>query len=204
MKIPINIEKLLSGMVVESERIEYKKGWNPKPIEVRILPDAIEIISYSGVDPSLKQIDFDSGKIKSHRYRNHRIGEFLKELKLTEGRGTGIPTIKNVLAQNGSPAAIFDTDEPNRSYFYIEIPIHQEFKNQKKEKTVVKTVQKTVQKILDKIKENPKITLKELVNDVGLTRRGVDWNIAKQKKQGKLKRIGPDKGGHWEINEPNQ
>ena len=135
MKIPINIEKLLSGMVVESERIEYKKGWNPKPIEVRILPDAIEIISYSGVDPSLKQIDFDSGKIKSHRYRNRRIGEFLKELKLTEGRGTGIPTIKNVLSQNGSPAAIFDTDEPNRSYFYIEIPIHKEFKSKIIEKS---------------------------------------------------------------------
>ena len=67
-----------------------------------------------------------------------------------------------------------------------------------------KTVQKTVQKILDKIKENPKITLKELGNDVGLTRRGVDWNIAKLKKQGKLKRIGPDKGGHWEINEANK
>ncbi|RKX17219.1 MAG: hypothetical protein DRP35_11320, partial [Candidatus Zixiibacteriota bacterium] len=32
MNIPINIEKLLSGTVVESERIEYKKGWNPKPI----------------------------------------------------------------------------------------------------------------------------------------------------------------------------
>ena len=29
MNIPINIETLLSGKVVESERIEYKKSWNP-------------------------------------------------------------------------------------------------------------------------------------------------------------------------------
>jgi len=27
----------------------------------------------------------------SRRYRNRRIGEFLKELNLTEGRSTGIP-----------------------------------------------------------------------------------------------------------------
>ncbi len=27
----------------------------------------------------------------SRRYRNRRVGEFLKELEMTEGRGTGIP-----------------------------------------------------------------------------------------------------------------
>ena len=32
MAIPINVEKLLSGRVVESERIEYKRGWNPETI----------------------------------------------------------------------------------------------------------------------------------------------------------------------------
>ena len=32
MNIPINIETLLAGKVVESERIEYKKGWNPTAI----------------------------------------------------------------------------------------------------------------------------------------------------------------------------
>ena len=49
--------------------------------------------------------------------RNRRIGEFLKELRLTEGRATGIPTIKRVLADNGSPPAIFDTDGEKRTYF---------------------------------------------------------------------------------------
>lgn len=32
MSIPINIEKLLSGTVIEGTRIEFKKGWNPTPI----------------------------------------------------------------------------------------------------------------------------------------------------------------------------
>ena len=192
MNIPINIEKLLSGTVVESE-----------PIEVRILPNAIEIISYSGVDPSLKQIDFDSGKIKSHRYRNRRIGEFLKELKLTEGRGTGIPTIKNVLARNGSPPAVFDTDEPNRSYFHVEIPIHKEFESKRKgktnKKTTVKTSVKTSVKILELIRDNSETTTPKMAQFIKVTERSVERNIQKLQKEGKLKRIGPDKGGHWEV-----
>ncbi len=80
-------------------------------------------------DPSLKQTDFDKGIIRARRYRNRRIGDFLKELGLTEGRGTGIPTIQNVLMENHSPKAKFDTDEPYRRYFIVEIPINLEFIN---------------------------------------------------------------------------
>ncbi|MBU1166004.1 winged helix-turn-helix transcriptional regulator, partial [Candidatus Micrarchaeota archaeon] len=50
-------------------------------------------------------------------------------------------------------------------------------------------------------RKNPRITQKELMTETGLTRRGVEWNLSKLKNEGKLKRIGPDKGGHWEINE---
>ena len=32
MKLPINIEELLSGRAVEGDRIEYKIGWNPDVI----------------------------------------------------------------------------------------------------------------------------------------------------------------------------
>jgi ATP-dependent DNA helicase RecG len=32
MSLPINIENLLSGAIVEGERIEFKEGWNPGPI----------------------------------------------------------------------------------------------------------------------------------------------------------------------------
>ena len=38
-------------------------------------------------------------------------GEFLKELDLTEGRATGIPTIQQKLRENGSPRATIETDE---------------------------------------------------------------------------------------------
>lgn len=32
MHLPINIDAILQGRVVESERIEFKKGWNPEAI----------------------------------------------------------------------------------------------------------------------------------------------------------------------------
>ncbi|MBE9594886.1 MAG: winged helix-turn-helix transcriptional regulator, partial [Proteobacteria bacterium] len=49
------------------------------------------------------------------------------------------------------------------------------------------------------IKENPKITQRELAIKTGLSRRGVEWDIKELKEEGKLKRVGPDKGGHWAV-----
>ena len=61
--------------------------------------------------------------LKSRRYRNRYLGDFLKELDLTEGRSTGVPTIQEKLADNGSPRATFETTE-DRLTFLIHIPIH--------------------------------------------------------------------------------
>ncbi len=60
----------------------------------------------------------------SRHYRNRHLGEFLKELRLTEGRNTGIPTIQREFEKNGSPAATFDTDE-DRLSFLVRIPCHE-------------------------------------------------------------------------------
>lgn len=98
-----------------------------QPVEVNILPDQIEIISYGGAERSIKLDDLRSGKrIHARRYRNPRLGEFLKELHLTEGRGTGFPTIKEELKKNGSPDAIIEADDEH-TYFIITIPCHPEF-----------------------------------------------------------------------------
>jgi ATP-dependent DNA helicase RecG len=64
--------------------------------------------------------------VRSRRYRNRRLGEFLKELELTEGRATGIPTILKELRENGSPEPKFLTDD-DYTYFEVELFIHPEF-----------------------------------------------------------------------------
>ena len=59
--------------------------------------------------------------------------------------------------------------------------------------------QKTVEKIFDLIKPDPQITQKQIMDKTGLTRRGVEWNLKKLKDDGRITRVGPDKGGHWEV-----
>lgn len=65
--------------------------------------------------------------------------------------------------------------------------------------TVAKTRVETRDAMLRLIKENPSITRKELANLLNLTVKGIDWNIKQLKDAGILRRIGPDKGGHWEV-----
>ena len=53
----------------------------------------------------------------------------IEELHLTEGRGTGIPTIHKVMANNGSPRAILETDD-QCTHFLTVLPIHTDFNSQ--------------------------------------------------------------------------
>lgn len=69
---------------------------------------------------------------------------------------------------------------------------------QKIAKTTQKDI-KTTQKILSIIKDNPKVTRKELAILINISPDGIKWNLDKLKKEGKLHRVGPDKGGHWEV-----
>lgn len=62
-----------------------------------------------------------------------------------------------------------------------------------------RTVEKTVEKIFALIKADPQITQKQIMDKTGLTRRGVEWNLKKLKDEGHIKRVGPDKGGRWEV-----
>ncbi len=104
-----------------------------KPIEVQIWPDRIEILSFPGpVPPVDAQILKQNQRIVARDYRNRRIGDLLKELRLTEGRGTGFPTIRNAMAANNSPEPIFETDE-NSTYF-LSLLLEKEQKNSSIEK----------------------------------------------------------------------
>ena len=67
------------------------------------------------------------------------------------------------------------------------------------EKTTVITTKKTTEKIVRLMKANPYITNKELAEVCGITEDGVYWNTKKLKKNNRIRRIGGDKGGYWEV-----
>ena len=62
-----------------------------------------------------------------------------------------------------------------------------------------KSSQKSSQKILELIAQNPKITTTEMDETLGISRRAIAKQITNLKNNNQLRRIGPDKGGHWEI-----
>ncbi len=93
------------------------------PVEIQIHKDKIEILSFPGPMPPINQAMLKRQRVVARDYRNRKIGGFLKELKLTEGRGTGLPIIHSSLEENGSPPPVFETDE-NNAYFLCILSIH--------------------------------------------------------------------------------
>ncbi|MBF0508338.1 MAG: putative DNA binding domain-containing protein [Deltaproteobacteria bacterium] len=99
----------------------------PEPVKVYLYPDRMEIISYPGPVPGLEKSHFDgSDPLPPVPARNRRIGDFLKELRLAEGRGTGLPKVRRSMQENGSPPPRFDFDDA-RSYFRVTLPAHPEY-----------------------------------------------------------------------------
>lgn len=103
--------------------VYHRSYEDDSPIEIRIFPTRIEMLSYPGPLPPLNKAKLQSGSFGPRKYRNRRIGDFLKELRLTEGRGTGIPKIQRALKLNGSAPAVFDTDD-ELSYFQVIIHVN--------------------------------------------------------------------------------
>jgi len=97
-----------------------------EPIEVRINYDSINILSFEGPMPPIKNDDLMKERVISRFYRNRRVGDFLKELEYTEGRSTGFPKIYRHLKNNYSPEPKFETDE-NNLHFLTTIYSHKLF-----------------------------------------------------------------------------
>ena len=62
-----------------------------------------------------------------------------------------------------------------------------------------KTSGKTSGKILDALVQDKNLTIPELARLIGVTERSIERNIRKLQDQGLLRRVGPAKGGHWEV-----
>lgn len=96
------------------------------PVEIRIYVDQIQIINFAGSDHYIDMEKFAAGKVRARRYRNPKIGEFFKEIDLSEKKSTGISKILRELKRNGSPLPEFETDA-DRTYMITTIKIHSGF-----------------------------------------------------------------------------
>jgi ATP-dependent DNA helicase RecG len=67
------------------------------------------------------------------------------------------------------------------------------------EKSSEKGTEKSSEKILGVIRRNRRISAREIGEMVGISPRAVEKLISKLKREDRLKRVGPDRGGYWEI-----
>lgn len=190
----------------------YHKAYDVRePIEVRVEADRIEILSFPGPDRSVTREGLKTYRVTNRRYRNRRIGEFLKELHLTEGRNTGFRKILNALERNGSPMPEFETDEEH-SYFITRFFIREGFDintnadangtnvtNLGTNGTNQKMNELAEQKVLLLLQDNGKITQKMIEERAGIPLRTVKRIMSELQKQGRILRIGSSRSGEWHV-----
>ena len=68
-----------------------------------------------------------------------------------------------------------------------------------KKKVVGKSGKKTVDRVWALLQKRPQSTFADMVRVLGITRSTIQKHIANLKAAGRLRRVGPDKGGHWEV-----
>jgi ATP-dependent DNA helicase RecG len=122
--------------------VYHKSYAEEAPVEIQIFLDKIIILSYPGPMPPITNSDLQQRRVVSRTYRNRRIGDFLKELDLTEGKSTGFPVIRDAMSANGNPEPVFYTDD-QQLLFMVTLPCHDEMK-------VTKLVTKINQEAVDK------------------------------------------------------
>lgn len=163
----------------------YDKG---AKITIELFKDRVEITNPGGLTSAITEAEFGR---KSHS-RNPLIFGLFVRIHMVEQVGSGVGRIKDHMKDAGLPAPEFKTDGLFTVVLYRTA-------GKTVEKAVEKTVEKAVDLILTEMSNNPKITIKELSKIIGLTRRGTEYNINKLKETGKIRRIGSDRGGSWEV-----
>lgn len=176
-------------------------------VSVEVYDDRVEIINPGGLPKGLSIRDLGKVSIR----RNELIADLFFRLHKVERIGMGIRKMREAMISAGLREPTF---EPN-GFFRVIFHRSPEFAMKKgtpgtdvmkkegrartAQKTVQITTQKTVQKIIALIRQNPGITRQELAMELGLTDSGIKYHLKKMQDKGLLRRVGPDKGGHWEV-----
>jgi len=110
-----------------------------------------------------------------------------------EKYGTGYRRIREAL--KNYPTMKFDFKEIQGG-FLAELS----YQKQRLTENAVDNVVENEQKTLALLKENNTLSAKEIANKLKITERTIQRYIKKLQEKKLIKRIGPAKGGYWEIN----
>jgi ATP-dependent DNA helicase RecG len=156
------------------------------PIRLFIFDNRIEIISPGHLPNNLTVEKILAG---NSNIRNPILVSYVaKGLLPYHGLGSGIKR-----ALDEWPQIDFTDDRDGRLFTAT---VHRKPVGEMK---LIGVTPKTSGKIVEFMRENSLITIPELAKKIGVTERSVERNIQKLQDSGIVRRVGPAKGGHWEV-----
>jgi ATP-dependent DNA helicase RecG len=166
-----------------SHRDYYDKGAR---ITIELFSNRIEISNPGGLTSAIKPKEFGT---KSHS-RNPLVFGLFERIDMVEKIGSGISRINDAMQEAKLSKPVFKTE----GIFTVV------FKRVTVEETVEGTVEKTTrEKIIDLLSDNPTITTKDIADAVGITEKGIEYQLAKMQKDRILIREGSKKSGKWKL-----
>ncbi len=184
----LHVQALREALVNMLMHADYFCTSKPR---VRVFTDHIEFYNPGGLPKELKMLR----ESDISQPRNPLIAKMFRVIKLAETAGYGFDKIFK-----GWSTYVDDDPIYINGLDYVDLKLTTQKTTQK---TTQNTTQNTTQKqreILNYLIEHPKASRKELAGVInGITEGGVKYNLNALQKKGLLKRIGPDKGGHWEV-----
>jgi ATP-dependent DNA helicase RecG len=144
--------------------------------------------------------------------RNYLLFGLLQRMELVEKVGSGLMRMKEMMeeyllpqpeirAGDGWFEIIFQ--RPDLQKMSVEQRMA-EYVKRVSEKVIERVTEEVTEKqrlIIGYIKENPNVTISEIVQKMDVSRKTVNVNMRQLKEKGLIRRIGPDKGGYWEVME---
>jgi predicted HTH transcriptional regulator len=162
-------------------------------IRLFVFIDRVEIISPGHLPDSLTPEQIRTGV--SNR-RNQVLAEHAAHILPYRGMGTGVPRALDAWPK------IDLVDEPEINQFRAVVWRTGQAAAATSVETSVETTQvplRTPEAILALLREQPTMTLSQVANRLGKSTRAIEMAVAKLTESGKLKYVGPKKGGHWEV-----
>lgn len=173
---------------------------NPNANKIAVFKNRIEIYNPGQFPEGYEPEDFIKGRAESI-LRNPLIANILYLSADIERWGSGLKRIYDACKDERVKVEFKKLKSGFSIVFYRGgLPDTEKIVSETTQK-LLKNYPKTTQKIIYLIKENPTITREELSKILGITSDGIKYHLTNLKKKGFLKRVGPAKGGYWEVTE---
>lgn len=183
------------------------------PSKIELFSDRLEITSIGRIPLGLTKEDFFNGVSLP---RNRELMRVFRDVEMVESLGSGMNRIMSKYSRDNFE---FGGNYVRMIVPYNWIPEEGEAENEggneggrksthdtetagvneKVNEKVNERVNERQRLIISAITENPYITQSELAKILGISLVHVNKNMKKLQEKGLIRRIGPDKGGHWEV-----